>query len=245
MPAHFKHVMRHRLFFSIAITVVYFVINMILILYHEQWREEASATSLAVMSLSVFLLACYAPLAKASVVVLVLSAAFFYFNAAVSETYCWVVLGTVVAIVAYWSRLVRPVRLALTLGAVGVSVFLVLPMVTGALERNGAQRDWLIAVNKTLFGVTAPLLEIFVVFVLVYLFFRYTPRRPTKLHDWAQKLEMAKLMKRVSPAVLLVVPAAATIPFVLITALNGPPPEPTTNTPSCPAESGLDADITD
>ena len=259
MPYQFKRLVRHRLFFPIVIAVVYFVVNLILVLHHEQWRGEvnpwqiakslnlenvvevaraepqsflwylvllpfaklglplitANIISLVIMSLSVFLLARYAPFSKVSVVVLVLSAVFFYFNPVIADGRCLVVLGMVVAICIYKTR---PVAALLV---VGVSALLVLPAMIGAWQTwsVSTQTDWLVALNKSLFGVTLPVFELTVVFALIYLFFNYL-RRPVKLYKWAQKLEVAKLLKRVPVAALIVIPAAATIPMALISALD-------------------------
>jgi len=248
----------HRLFFPIAIVVVYFVINLILVLHHEQWRGEvnpwqiakslnlenvvevvraepqsllwylvlapfaklgfplitANIVSLVVMSLSVFLLARYAPFSKVSVVVLTLSMAFFYFNPVIADGRCLVVLGMVVAICIYKTRRV------VAFGLAGVSMLIALLMISASWDRlQSGQTDWLTALNESLFGVTAPVLELVAMFVLFYLFFNYL-RRPVWLYKWAQKLEVTKLLKGVSPAALLVIPAATTIPFTFVSAMS-------------------------
>jgi hypothetical protein len=172
MRSRFKSLSEHPLFFPIAVTVIYFAVNLILVLNHEAWRDEANPwqiakalgldniyetlqvephpmlwfliltpfaklglpyittniISLLIMSLSVFLLTRYAPFSKKTKIVIILSAAFFYFNPVISRNYCLVALGIVATAMAYKSRLQHPIRYALALALLCQSHFLALPM---------------------------------------------------------------------------------------------------------------------
>lgn len=82
--------------------------------------------SLLVMSAAVFLMARYAPFSKKTVVVIMLSSVFLYFNPVISRNYCLVVLGVVLTAIMYKDRLKHPIRYALALALLCQSHFLAL-----------------------------------------------------------------------------------------------------------------------
>jgi len=148
--------LRHPLFFPLAVAVGYFGLNLLLVLNHEPWRDEANPwqiakalrldnlfevlrvephpplwflilapfaklglpyittnlISLTIMTLAVFLLARHGPFSKKAVILIAMSAAFFYFNPVISRNYCLVAMGVVVVAMAYKSRLEHPLRYA-------------------------------------------------------------------------------------------------------------------------------------
>lgn len=66
--------------------------------------------SLVIMTVAVWLLVKYAPFPKWAKIIVVLSAAFFYFNPVISRDYCLVPLAAVLTCMAYKSRFEHPVR---------------------------------------------------------------------------------------------------------------------------------------
>lgn len=163
-----KSIFRHRLFFPILVTLIYFVVNLLLVLHHEPWRDEVNpwqvskamnlgnmfdvmqgeahpllwyfilapfaklglplittnTISLVILSIAVFLVARYAPFSKKMIILITLSSAFMYFNPVISRNYCLVVLGIVVAAIAYKDRFKHPIRYALALALICQSHFL-------------------------------------------------------------------------------------------------------------------------
>jgi hypothetical protein len=187
--------------------------------------------SLLIMTTSVFLFARYAPWNKVTRLLIIVSAAFFYYLPVISRDYCLVALAIVLICTSYKTRLAHPIRYTLTIALLLQSHFIVaglaamlyiiflfdylrqspkhrkifpliisltligatlcicfLTIIPSFANQYLIQRSlkapptlmsaikYLSSINSTLFGLNLPIIELSLVFALVYFFLKF-PRQ--------------------------------------------------------------------
>jgi hypothetical protein len=206
MKTTIKHwVIKNR--FALIVTAVYFLVNLIVILNHEPWTDEANPyliakyigfdnffeiirgephpilwtlilapfaklglplvashiISLLIMTMAVWLLAKYAPFPKLAKVIVILSAAFFYFNPVISRDYCLVPLSAVLVCMAYKDRFRHPLRYSFTIAfllqthflAAGLAAVLYIVFAVECLKKHVAVRK--LAASMAIVGASVAL----------------------------------------------------------------------------------------